>query len=362
MTQPFIFGGNTGHSYEDIKKMRARADAIKPSLQTRGGIAGFGDGLSALGRALMYRSQMKAANAADAENKQKFSTAFNDWSQNPQFDPQQTEQTKAFGGIDPRLLKIAHNPYATQGQRALMQLMLQRQLDASKPKDQMRELQLKKMQLDIDKMQKPQQSQRNIIKGADGYQYYQDSGERVLPNVQKPEEVKPEFDFKTEQGLRKEFTSLPTIKDFSGIKDSWGRVQASAKDPSAAGDLALVFNYMKILDPGSVVREGEFATAQNAAGVDERVAGMYNRLMSGERLTPNQRKDFVNRAGQMFNSQVQSYNNAVNQYRGYAEQYHLSPDRIANTQELYNPQAQEQTPKQTPSRRRVYDPTTGGFK
>jgi len=34
---------------------------------------------------------------------------------------------------------------------------------------------------------------------------------------------------------------------------------------------------MKILDPGSVVREGEFATAQNSAGIPERIRAKYNR-------------------------------------------------------------------------------------
>lgn len=92
-------------------------------------------------------------------------------------------------------------------------------------------------------------------------------------------------------------------KDFVTIRDSYNRVQASSQNPSAAGDLALIFNYMKILDPGSVVREGEFATAQNAAGIPERVRAQYNKAIRGERLTDTTRNDFVSRAGDLFRAQ-----------------------------------------------------------
>jgi hypothetical protein len=104
------------------------------------------------------------------------------------------------------------------------------------------------------------------------------------------------------RGMRQEFTKQSG--DFIQVRDAYGKLQESAKNPSAAGDLAMIFNYMKMLDPGSVVREGEFATAQNAAGVPDRVRNYYNRMMSGERLNPEQRTDFVNSARTVFGSQL----------------------------------------------------------
>lgn len=90
--------------------------------------------------------------------------------------------------------------------------------------------------------------------------------------------------------------------DFFGVRDSFNRVISSAKDPSAAGDLALIFNYMKMLDPGSVVREGEFATAQNSAGIPDRIRAKYNQALRGERLAENTREDFLDRAKRLFDS------------------------------------------------------------
>jgi hypothetical protein len=118
-------------------------------------------------------------------------------------------------------------------------------------------------------------------------------------------------------GIRKEFTAQS--KDFVTIRDSFNRVAASARDPSAAGDLALIFNYMKILDPGSVVRESEFATAQNAAGIPERLRSQYNRVLSGERLGDTQRTDFVNRARDLMKAQTNSQLALESEYRGIAQ-------------------------------------------
>ena len=99
------------------------------------------------------------------------------------------------------------------------------------------------------------------------------------------------------------------LGDFRDIEDAYARVQASISQPSAAGDLALIFNFMKMLDPGSTVREGEFATAQNAAGVPDRARAAYNNIVNGQRMTPEQRSDFSGRAAQLYQAQ-----------RGLAEQ------------------------------------------
>lgn len=103
-----------------------------------------------------------------------------------------------------------------------------------------------------------------------------------------PAEKRPEAEGK----FRKEYSDQ--TKGYQEVKSAYSRVLASQE--TAAGDLALIFNYMKMLDPGSVVREGEFATAQNATGVPERIQNLYNNLVRGERLNPDQRKMFAKQA------------------------------------------------------------------
>lgn len=143
----------------------------------------------------------------------------------------------------------------------------------------------------------------------------------------KPDAPKSTDVFSQEQQLRTQY--LGQTKDFRDVRDAYGRIQSSAKDPSAAGDLALIFNYMKMLDPGSTVREGEFANAQNAGGVPERIWSSYNKLKSGERLSPPQRADFMMRAKGLYSKAEFQKKKTQSEYRKMASSYPgLNPDRV----------------------------------
>jgi hypothetical protein len=111
----------------------------------------------------------------------------------------------------------------------------------------------------------------------------------------------PDKRAEAEAKLRAEYSK--ETKVFQDVRESYRRVNVS--EDNAVGDLALIFGFMKMLDPGSVVREGEFATAQNAAGVPERVQSLYNRALRGERLTASQRAAFKGQAKQVFGAAQQ---------------------------------------------------------
>lgn len=126
-----------------------------------------------------------------------------------------------------------------------------------------------------------------------------------------------EGNLKTEEGLRKELNTL--LKDFFLVADANARVLAAGTNPSAAGDLALIFNFMKMLDPGSTVREGEFATAEQSANIPNRVVGQYNKLISGEgRLSEDQRADFLARADSLFDAAIQEATKTANSFERIA--------------------------------------------
>jgi len=135
-------------------------------------------------------------------------------------------------------------------------------------------------------------------------------------------------DFKDASAFRKEFTNLPRIKSFAGVTEAYSRIVASAQDPSAAGDLALIFNYMKVLDPGSTVREGEFATAQNAGGVDARVRSLFNSVVDGTRLTAEQRADFLDRSNRLYKSQESLVLPLYEYYGNIASSRGFDPERV----------------------------------
>ena len=66
---------------------------------------------------------------------------------------------------------------------------------------------------------------------------------------------------------------------------------------------------MKMLDPNSVVREGEFATAETAGGVPEFIWKTYNNLSRGEgrRLSGTTKADFLQIAAKMYVQRLKKY-------------------------------------------------------
>lgn len=133
---------------------------------------------------------------------------------------------------------------------------------------------------------------------------------------------------KAVESARKEFSGLAPVKEFGTQAASYGRIIASAEDPSPAGDLALIFNYMKVLDPGSAVRETEFANAENAGSVPSRIRGLYNKVLEGTRLTPEQRQDFVSRGTMIYQDAERQYSNIESQYKKFASAAGLPEDQV----------------------------------
>jgi hypothetical protein len=113
------------------------------------------------------------------------------------------------------------------------------------------------------------------------------------------------INFETEKKLRDEYVGQ--TKDFKTIQSAWRSIKTSGGEPSAAGDMSLIFGYMKLLDPGSTVREGEYANAQNAGGVPDRVVASYNKLLNGQILSDSQRKDFLGQAKKQYDSRRDEY-------------------------------------------------------
>jgi len=128
-----------------------------------------------------------------------------------------------------------------------------------------------------------------------------------------------EFDWESEDELRAKWTKLDSIKDFAKQAASYARVVASGTNPSAAGDLALIFNYMKVLDPGSVVRESEFAQAAATGAFGERIKAQVARVAEGERLSDVMRQDFVSRARALYAAGEAQHTALRDQYIAIAE-------------------------------------------
>ncbi len=166
------------------------------------------------------------------------------------------------------------------------------------------------------------------------------------------DEDAPEITFDDVRALRNDVKR--DSAQFLEQQRGYQAVLAAVKDPSPAGDLALVFGTMKTLDPGSIVREGEVQLTEGAGSLAQRVAADFKRVFSGERLTEGQRQDFVNMAKSQFGAARKQHDRVVEDARGFAERHELGFEDVFP--EYLMPQDEGDGP---PVPEYDFDPATG---
>jgi len=195
--------------------------------------------------------------------------------------------------------------------------------------DEIKKLQLEQLKKDL------KNPKRDIVELGDGFKYFinpDGTTERVDPSiVNTVDETKADIesrkeDFKNANDLRDEHTK--NSGEFIKVRDAYGRVLSSGVNPSPAGDLALIFNYMKMLDPGSTVREGEFANAQNSGSIPDRLVAQYNSVAEGTRLSPDQRTDFLDRSKSLYENAKTSQKYLDDSYEELSESFGVDSNKV----------------------------------
>ena len=128
--------------------------------------------------------------------------------------------------------------------------------------------------------------------------------------------------------FRKEFNALS--KRFVEIQDGYNRVKLAAEagpDDRIAGDFAMIFNYMKMLDPG-VVRESEFRTIAEAGGLPAQLQSGYNRIRGGKLLPDNIREQYARQAKASYEKAVQKQQGLQTQYTDLAKRLGYDPEQV----------------------------------
>lgn len=134
----------------------------------------------------------------------------------------------------------------------------------------------------------------------------------------------PKERIENEDKLRDDFEK--NSKEFKTVRDFYDRMKTAPT--TGAGDLALIFSYMKMLDPASTVREGEQASASNAAGVPAAITGMYNQLRGGGRLADDARTQLKEAAGKVWGGALDRHSQMVTQYTNIAKRNKLDPRNV----------------------------------
>lgn len=133
--------------------------------------------------------------------------------------------------------------------------------------------------------------------------------------------------FENELKLRGDFRGEPVYKAHQEMQSAYSQIQQSLKQATPAGDLAGATKIMKLLDPGSVVRESELGMAMAATGLLDRVQNYAQNIISGNKLTPKQRQEFQRLADALYGESVKAYNGKRSEYQKLGGEYGLNADR-----------------------------------
>ena len=132
--------------------------------------------------------------------------------------------------------------------------------------------------------------------------------------------------FENTTDLKKQFGGEPIYKEFSGMETAYKQVTSAIKENTPIGDTAAATKIMKLLDPGSVVRETELGMAMAATGKMDRLKNFMDLYISGRKLTDSQRNEFQSLANELYNAAAIAYNQKRGEYEDIGKGFDLNTD------------------------------------
>lgn len=131
---------------------------------------------------------------------------------------------------------------------------------------------------------------------------------------------------KSAASLRKEFSKETKDLGFEEARKSWQKAKSAQK--TGAGDLTVIYSYIKALDPTSVVREGEINLSKAAESVPSNIIRAYQRAKEGKVMSPELRQEMVNELSLIYNERASRQKELNEFYSGLATDQGVDPQRV----------------------------------
>jgi hypothetical protein len=148
---------------------------------------------------------------------------------------------------------------------------------------------------------------------------------KAQPQVQAEIDKLPEAQQKWANDTLSEVNKNPQIKAVGEQFKNLAEIKELGTTPS--DDIALIFKYMKTLDPNSVVRETEFQTVGNAGGLPTQIQNIYNSYTTGNKLTPEIRRDIKKSADSVVRGSLKSVESTISDFVNQAK-YRGVPEKL----------------------------------
>jgi hypothetical protein len=138
--------------------------------------------------------------------------------------------------------------------------------------------------------------------------------------------IDPAKVFEQEEKLRKEYQVRSKV--YGELGTTFANIKSSAGAKNGPGDIALITGFMKMLDPGSVVRETEFATARDTAGLFTQLQNRLEKAKNGQLLSSAQRDEYVALSKQYLDSAQKKSGEDKKALGVVVKNYRLNPENV----------------------------------
>ena len=154
----------------------------------------------------------------------------------------------------------------------------------------------------------------------DGTTWQDMDTEAAQANFNNAADLRREFDKNTKKFKDSIFAYNSIVKGYENSLD----------DPASAGvnDIMIVRAFLLMIEPNSVVRESEFATAAKSQGAYNYTINLIDRMEHGSILTKDSRARFFRAAMQYMTAVKSGYKLQENRYKKLADKYKIGYDEV----------------------------------
>lgn len=141
--------------------------------------------------------------------------------------------------------------------------------------------------------------------------------------------IQEQRQYQRERDLARDYATMS--KQFGPVAEYYANANASRNESLAGNAIAqhsLIFNYMHVLEPTSIVREGEYAAVAKRNGVPDRIANMIALLDKGTFMPPPMVQQVLDELDRLVAVKRPQLGNRMEQFRRRAERWGVDPANV----------------------------------
>jgi hypothetical protein len=146
-----------------------------------------------------------------------------------------------------------------------------------------------------------------------------------------------------ETQMRKNLETLPPVATFMKKTSQYANVLNAGNsafstpgmakdgvkyDGQGVADMNLIYSYIKMLDDGGAVMNGDYVAAEGASGLVQQAANVFNKLANGDKLTPTVRAQYLDEARGIYEASKDLAQKAATTYESIATRSGLDPKNV----------------------------------